>query len=70
MTDENRRNTVKRNIELNKDDVDWFYSTFFGGNLSGLMSELLSEFRSLYDKPPAYYLELAAKSLKEKIDEK
>ena len=61
-------NSQKKNVELNKDNVDWFYSTFYGGSLTALLDELLSEFRALYDRPPKEYSTLAAKSMKEKLD--
>lgn len=59
------RNVVRKKIELNQDDVDWFYSQYPDGSLSAIISMLLSKFRESNTATPADYVKLAVDAFNE-----
>lgn len=64
--------TVRRNVELNEDDVKWFYETYSGltnaASLSWVLSLMLSEFRKAHDKTPAELAAIGAQELKKLLE--
>lgn len=62
--------TIKRVILNNKEDVEWFESTYPNGSYSWLFTMLLSKFREASEKhgTPQDLAILGAESLKEEID--
>lgn len=59
--------TIRKNLELNKATVDWFYETYPDANLSAIISQLFDRFREVTDRTPEYYINLAVESLKDEI---
>ncbi len=55
-------------VELDRDDVHWFDSTYPRGNYSWVLSLLLKEFRKQHTTKPADYAALGAAELKKMID--
>lgn len=57
---------IRKNVSLNKDDIDWFHKTYGEeASLSWVLTLLLSEYKKIHDKTPAEYAEIAAKQLVE-----
>lgn len=54
---------IKKHIDFDKADVDWYYSTFPDGSLSKLMSSLLKAYRKHTETDRVDYAQLAVKSL-------
>lgn len=61
--------TVRRMVGLNSDDVDWYERTYGEDRLSWVLAMLLQKFREAHQHTPEFYADLAAKTLKEEIEE-
>jgi hypothetical protein len=59
------RAEVRRGIVLNKDDVEWFESTFPHGSLSALLQRFLTKYREATTLTPDDYISIAIKALEE-----
>lgn len=59
------RNVIKKGIELNQDDVDWFNSQYPKGSLSATLSMLLSKFRESNTLTPNDYVKIAVDAFNE-----
>jgi hypothetical protein len=64
------RNVIKKGIELNQDDVDWFNSQYPKGSLSAVLSMLLSKFRESNTLTPSDYVKIAVDALNEDMKSK
>jgi hypothetical protein len=60
---------IKREVKLDKEDVDWFETTYPHASFSWMFTLTLKEFRALHTKTPADYVKLGAAELKRIIDE-
>ena len=64
-----KRNQVRRDVVLFKDDVDWFKSHYQYTTLSGVLSQMLSEFRKLHGaNSPKIYIEQATSQFKQQLE--
>ena len=59
---------VQKNVQLNKDDTDWFSEQYPHANLSGILGLLLSRFRMAHATEPLMVIEQTAKDVKEEIE--
>ena len=59
---------VQKNVQLNKDDTDWFAEQYPHANLSGILGLLLSRFRMIHTIEPLSLVEQAAKDIKEELE--
>lgn len=59
------RDTSRKNIELNSDDVRWFEAHYPTSSLNGVLSMLFTKFREANTLSPKDYAELAVKALME-----
>jgi len=64
------RNVVRRRIEFNQTDVEWFERTYPDGSLSAVVSMLLEKFREVNEFTPVHYANMAAKALTEELSAK
>jgi hypothetical protein len=64
------REVIRKRIELNQDDVDWFDETYPEGSLSGIISMLFSKFRDANTMTPTDYAKIAAAALREELESK
>ena len=64
------RDIIRKGIELNKDDVDWFNQQYPKGSLSGVLSMLLEKFREANTHTPSDYASIAAKALSEELQKR
>lgn len=64
------RDVIRKGIELNKDDVDWFNEQYPKGSLSATLSMLLEKFRAVNSYTPSDYADMAAKALTEELHKK
>lgn len=55
--------TVRKTVELNSIDVEWFTHQYGGAGLSWVLGALLEEFRKAHVLDPKDYASIAAKSL-------
>jgi len=62
------RDTIRKMVELDREDVAWFDSTYPRGNYSWVLTVLLKEFRKAHKHTPADYAALGAAELKRMID--
>jgi hypothetical protein len=61
------RNTTRKTVELDGDNVDWYYKTFPGGSLSGMLDQLLQNLREVIEHTPDEYARIAAETLAEEL---
>ena len=61
------RELVRKNVELDAKNVDWYYTMFPGGSLQGTLNALLDEFRAVMEHTPSEYAKVAANHLAEKL---
>jgi hypothetical protein len=61
---------IRKGIELNKDDVDWFNEQYPKGSLSAVLSMLLTKFREVNTHTPSDYARIAAEALTEDLNSK
>jgi hypothetical protein len=59
---------VRKGIELNKDDVEWFNEQYPKGSLSAVLSMLFSKFRDANTHTPSDYAKIAATALTEELN--
>lgn len=64
-----RVNTVRRNIDLDKDDVDWYAQIYPEGSYNWVFNLLFKEFRKAHSITPADYAAIGARELQKKITE-
>lgn len=62
-----RKNTTRKCVDLNTDDVEWFEKTYPEGSFSWILSMLLSEFRNATAQNPRDYAKLGAEALSKMI---
>jgi hypothetical protein len=63
------RDVIKKKIELDRPNVDWFEQAYPGGSLTGLINGLLEKFRHLHDAESKDFVAIAAKQVKEEMGE-
>lgn len=56
------RNVIRKRVELNSDDVRWFYEHYPQGSLPGVLSMLFTKFREVNQVTPGEYARLAAEA--------
>ena len=61
------RNTVRKTVELSEENVNWYYATFPGGSLGGMLDSLLQFFRDTVEHTPSEYAKIAAEQLSEEL---
>lgn len=61
--------TIRKTVTLPSDDVEWFGRTYGDATLSWAMTMMLHEFRQAHEKTPQEYAAIAARELKEDIEE-
>jgi len=61
------RDTVRKSLDLNKENVDWYYEMFPGGSLSGILDQLLQSYREVVDVSPKDYAKIAAEQLADQL---
>jgi hypothetical protein len=61
------RNVVRKNTELNADNVEWFENAYPKGSLSPILSMLFDKFCESHQATPREYAEIAAKELAEDL---
>lgn len=59
---------IKKHIDLDKDDVDWYQTTFPKSSLSHLLTMLLKHYRGVVEAEPSTYAEIAIKHLQEDLE--
>jgi len=58
---------VRKFIELNKDDLEWYEKTYPNGSLTWILSMLFHEFRTATEHTPNEYAKIATESLQEQL---
>lgn len=61
--------TVRKMVELNSEDVNWFEVAYSGAHISWVLSMLLQEFRKSHSLNPSDYAAIAASSLQGQIQD-
>lgn len=61
--------TIRKVVELNTEDTNWFQEAYEGAHLSWVLTMLLKEFRKSHALAPADYAAIAAKSLYGQIED-
>ncbi len=64
-----RKNTVRKFIELDREDAEWFNSTYPNGQFSWILTMLLKKFREAHATTPEQYATAGAKELKKLLEE-
>lgn len=64
------RDVIRKGIELNKDDVDWFEEQYPKGSLSATISMLFEKFRQSNTHTPSDYADMAVRALNEELQSK
>lgn len=64
------RDVIRKGIELDKDDLEWFYSQYPEGSLTGIISMLFSKFREANTYTPSDYADMAVETLNEQLRKK
>lgn len=64
------REVIRKYIELNQDDVDWFEQQYPKGSLSAVVQMMLTKFREANTLTPADYAKIAADALTEELKSK
>lgn len=71
--EEMSRSTVRKTVELDEDNVDWFYKSYgeVGGkpSLSWVLDLMLAEFRKAHERSPAELAAIGAAELKRILEE-
>lgn len=65
-----RANTVRRNIDIDKEDADWYASVYPEGTYNWVINLLFKEFRKAHSITPADYAAIGAKELKKQLEER
>lgn len=60
---------ISREVQLDKEDVDWFKTTYPKGSLSWLFTIALKEFRAAHTTSPTDYVRVGAAELKSLISD-
>jgi len=63
-----QHDVIRKKIELNKDDVDWFEEQYPKASLGGILSMLLTKFREHNTHTPNDYAAMAAQALSEEVN--
>lgn len=62
------RATIRKTVELDEDNVNWYYDTYAGitnnASLSWVLDLMLAKFREAHDKTPEQLAEIGASELK------
>lgn len=58
---------VRKFIDINEDDLEWFERTYPNGSLTWILSMLLHEFRTATEHTPNDYAKIATESLQQHI---
>lgn len=61
------RNVIRKRVELNQDDVEWFETQYPEGSLGGIITMLFSKFREVNTLSPQDYAKIAAEALTEQM---
>jgi len=62
--------TIRKKVELDEGNAQWFEETYPGGSYSWLFNLFLDKFRALHtDNTPAVVISQAAKEVQELIEE-
>lgn len=68
------RATVRKNVELTEDNVNWFYETYGeisnNASLSWVLDLMLTQFRAAHEHTPQEYAKIGAAELKKILAEK
>ncbi len=59
---------VRKTIDLDADNVEWFRTHYKGTSLTWLLNELMGAFRLVNDRKPQEYIDLAAKHLQAELE--
>lgn len=59
------RETIRRYIDIDKEDAEWFDSQYPRGSMVGIVTLLLRKFREAHDRTPQDYARIAAEALAE-----
>lgn len=62
-------NTLKRYVDIDKDDVLWFEETYPKGSFNWLFNMLLKEFRRAHSATPQDYALIGSRELKKQLEE-
>lgn len=61
------RDTVRKSLDLSKDNVEWYYEMHPNGSLSGILDQLLQSYREVVDVSPKDYAKIAAEHLADQL---
>lgn len=68
------RVTIRKTVELEKDNVEWFTETYSGvtnnASLSWVLNLMLAKFREAHEKTPDDYARIGAAELKKMLEDK
>lgn len=62
-----QRNVIRKNVELNADNVEWFQRHYPQGSLAAMISMLFDKFVEANEKTPQEYAQIAAQELSEDL---
>jgi len=58
---------IRKQIELDEENVDWFFATYGNASLSWVLNLLLLKFREAHTHTPTDYAKIGAEALKEEL---
>ncbi len=64
-----RANTLRRYVDLDKEDVAWYSETYPDGTFNWLVNMLLKEFRRAHSATPQDYATIGARELKKQLED-
>lgn len=62
-----QKSKIRRFIDFDKDDIDWYESAYKSGTLNWLMSMLLKKFREAHKTTPDELAKMGAEELKRQL---
>jgi hypothetical protein len=62
-------NTLRRYVDIDKDDVEWFNQTYPKGSFNWLFNMLLKEFRRAHTITPQDYALIGAREIMKQVKE-
>jgi len=64
-----KANALIRQVPFDKDDLEWFATTYPGSSVNWVLNMLFKEFRRVHSATPTDYAAIGARELKKQLED-